>query len=175
MNYDEYIKGIHKIGTACMLGTMVMTFVPAIYIWVHFNCFPGMAVISGCIVAMLGQEAMSWFIEPTMWFPILGVTGSYMSSLSGNTSSMRLPVALACQAAVNAERGTEKAEMAATIGMASTVFLNLGVLAIVLVFGEVILAVLPDVIKGTFNYAVAGVMGAMIPMIFSVFMPKKKK
>ena len=88
---------------------------------------------------------------------------------------MRLPVALACQAAVNAERGTEKAEMAATIGMASSVFLNLGVLAIVLVFGEFILAVLPEVIKGTFNYAVAGVMGAMIPMIFSVFMPKKKK
>ena len=175
MNYDEYIKGIHKIGTATMLATMVMTFVPAVYIWFHFDCFPGMGVITACIVAMLGQEAMSWFIEPTMWFPIYGVTGSYMSCLAGNGTSMRLPVALSCQAAVNAERGTEKSELAATIGMASSVFLNLGVLAIVLIFGEFILSVLPDVIKGTFNYAVAGVMGAMVPMIFTVFMPKKKK
>ena len=175
MSYDEYIKGVHKIGTFTMLATMIMTFVPAIYIWVVYDCFPSIQLISGVIVAMLGQEAMSWFIEPTMWFPIYGVTGSYMALLAGNGTSMRLPVALSCQEAVGAARGTEKAEMAATIGMASSVFLNLGVLTIVLVFGEIILAILPDVIKGTFNYAVAGVMGAIIPMFFTMFMPKKKK
>lgn len=174
MNYNEYIKGVHKIGTASMLATAVMTFVPAVYIWVVYDCFPGMTIISGCIVAMLGQEAVSWFLEPTMYFPILGVTGSYMSSLSGNTTSMRIPVALSCQAAVGAEKGTEKAEMASTIGMASSVFLNLGVLAIVLVFGEFILSVLPEAIKGTFNFAVAGVMGAIIPMFFTMFAPSKK-
>lgn len=174
MNYDEYIKGVHKIGTTSMLATAVMTFIPAVYIWVVYDCFPGMTIISGCIVAMLGQEAVSWFLEPTMYFPILGVTGSYMSSLSGNTTSMRIPVALSCQAAVGAEKGTQKAEMASTIGMASSVFLNLGVLAIVLVFGEFILAILPEAIKGTFNYAVAGVMGAIVPMFFTMFAPSKK-
>ena len=114
MTYDQYIKGIHKIGTAAMLLTAVLTFIPALYIWIVYDCFPGMTIISGCVVAMLGQEAMSWFMEPTMYFPILGVTGSYLSSLSGNTTSMRIPVALSCQEAVEAERGTEKAEMAAT-------------------------------------------------------------
>jgi len=175
MTYDQYIKGIHKIGTAAMLLTAVLTFIPALYIWIVYDCFPGMTIISGCVVAMLGQEAMSWFMEPTMYFPILGVTGSYLSSLSGNTTSMRIPVALSCQEAVEAERGTEKAEMAATIGMASSVFLNLGVLCIVLLFGELILSILPEVVKGTFNYAVAGVMGAIIPMFFTMFKPKKKK
>lgn len=174
MNYNEYIKGIHKIGTATMLAVAVLTFVPAVYVWFGYNCFPGMGVISACVVAMLGQEAISWFLEPTMYFPILGVTGSYMSSLAGNTTSMRIPVALSCQAAVGAEKGTEKAEMASTIGMASSVFLNLGVLCIVLVFGEFILSILPEVIKGTFNFAVAGVMGAIIPMFFTMFAPKKK-
>lgn len=174
MTYDEYIKGIHKIGTTAMLSVAVLTFVPAVYIWVVYDCFPGMGIISGCIAAMLGQEAISWFLEPTMYFPMLGVTGSYMSSLSGNTTSMRLPVALSCQGLVGASQGTEKAEMAATIGMASSVFLNLGVLCIVLVFGEFILSILPEVIKGTFNFAVAGVMGAIIPMFFTMFAPKKK-
>lgn len=174
MDYDKYIKGIHKIGTATMMATAVLTFIPALYIWTAYDCFPGMGIISACIVAMLGQEAMSWFLEPTMYFPILGVTGSYMSSLAGNTTSMRIPVALSCQAAVGAEKGTQKAEMASTIGMASSVFLNLGVLCIVLLFGEFILSVLPEAIKGTFNYAVPGVMGAIIPMFFTLFAPKKK-
>ncbi len=175
MNYDEYIKGVHKIGTRTMLAVAVLTFLPAIYIWVVYDCFPGMAIISACIAAMIGQEAVSWFIEPTMYFPIYGVTGCYMATLAGNGATMRLPVTLSCQALVGAEQGTEKAEMAATLGVASSVFLNLGVLVIVLIFGEFILSILPEVIKGTFNYAVAGVMGAIIPMIFTIFLPKKKK
>ena len=54
MNYNEYIKGIHRIGTATMMGTQVMTFVPAIFIWFVFDCFPGWAIagVMGAMVPM---------------------------------------------------------------------------------------------------------------------------
>lgn len=175
MTYDQYMKGVHKIGTFTMLGVLVMTFVPAFYVWIVYDCFPTWNVVTGCILAMIAQEGLSCIMGPLFSIPLYGITGEYMAATAGNGMTMRLPVSIASQNAVKAQRGTEKAEMASTIGMASSVFLNLFVLFLVLICGNWILSILPPVITDSFDYAVAAIMGGLIPMFFFMFTGGKKK
>ena len=172
---QAYTKNLHRIGTTCMMVLLVLTFLPALYVFLVLGEFPGWGALAGTLAALCGQEVMTWIMEPVMYFPMIGVAGSYICFTAGNITNMRIPCALASQAAVGATSGTPKGDAAAVFGMFGSVIVNFIALGIVILFGNWLLSVLPEGVKAAFNYAMPAVFGSLIAVIFNMFGGKKKK
>lgn len=170
---QAYTRNLHKIGTTCMMVLLVMTFLPALYVFIVLGEFPGWAALGGAFAALCGQEVMTWIMEPVMYFPMIGVAGSYICFTAGNITNMRIPCALAAQAAVGAKTGTPKGDAASVFGMVGSVVVNFIALGIVILFGNWLLSVLPEAVKEAFNYAMPAVFGSLIAVIMNMFGGKK--
>lgn len=171
---QAYTKNLHRIGTTCMMVLLVLTFLPCLYVFFVLGAFPGWAPLAGTFAALCGQEVMTWIMEPVMYFPMIGVAGSYICFTAGNITNMRIPCALAAQAAVGATTGTAKGDAASVFGMVGSVIVNFVALGIVILFGNWLLSVLPEGVKAAFNYAMPAVFGSLIAVIFNMFGGKKK-
>lgn len=172
---QAYTKNLHRIGTTCMMVLLVLTFLPCLYVFFVLGAFPGWAPLAGTFAALCGQEVMTWIMEPVMYFPMIGVAGSYICFTAGNITNMRIPCALAAQAAVGATTGTPKGDAASVFGMVGSVIVNFIALGIVILFGNWLLSILPEGIKAAFNYAMPAVFGSLIAVIFNMFGGKKKE
>ena len=171
---QAYTKNLHRIGTTCMMVLLVLTFLPCLYIFFVLGAFPGWAPLAGTFAALCGQEVMTWIMEPVMYFPMIGVAGSYICFTAGNITNMRIPCALAAQAAVGATTGTAKGDAASVFGMVGSAIVNFVALGIVILFGNWLLSILPEGVKAAFNYAMPAVFGSLIAVIFNMFGGKKK-
>lgn len=172
---QAYTKNLHRIGTTCMIVLLVLTFLPSLYVFLIMGEFPGWGALAGTFAALCGQEVMTWIMEPVMYFPMIGVAGSYICFTAGNITNMRIPCALAAQAAVGAQTGTPKGDAASVFGMVGSVVVNFIALGIVILFGNWLLSVLPETVKTAFNYAMPAVFGSLIAVIFNMFGGKKKE
>jgi len=172
---QAYTKNLHRIGTTCMMCLLILTFLPALYVFLVMGEFPGWGALTGTLAALAGQEVMTWIMEPVMYFPMIGVAGSYICFTAGNITNMRIPCALAAQAAVGASTGTAKGDAASVFGMVGSVVVNFVALIIVIVFGNWLLSILPEGVKVAFNYAMPAVFGSLIAVIFNMFGGGKKK
>lgn len=158
----EYIPQVHKVGTLSMMIILVVSFMPAIYYSFFLGFHPGWDVVITAGLTMMGLEIFTWILEPVMYFPMIGITGTYISFVAGNITNMRIPAATAAQAAVDAKRGTRKNEFAGVLGIVASVVVNFIVLAIVIIFGTYLLSIMPEGVKDALNYALPSVFGALI-------------
>lgn len=174
---QAYTKQLHKIGTICMMVILALTFVPALYVFVVLGEFPGWGALTATFGALSANEVFTWILEPVMYFPMIGVAGSYICFTAGNITNMRIPCALAAQNAVGASTGSTKGDAAAVFGMVGSVIVNFIALAIVIILGEWLLSILPDVVKQAFDYAMPAVYGSLMIMLLGMFggMGKKKE
>ena len=168
MDYTTYQKRVHKIGTITMYGLLVLTFLPVLYIFFVKDGYPGATTLAGVTAAMLAQEMSGWFTEGFIYYPIMGATCLYIGYVSGNVMAQRIPVMLACRKEVGAEPNTELAEVSGVIGVVSSVFVNIVILILVILFGAMLLNILPQAIKGAFSYASPSMMGAAFPMFIGL-------
>lgn len=165
---NAYTKKLHLIGTATMLLVLALTFCPALYIFVAYKCFPGWATVAGVFGALAAHEVWTWVMEPVMYFPMIGIAGAYICFTAGNITSMRIPCAIAAQNAVNARNGTPKGDAASVFAMVASVVVNFAALAVVILFGNYLLKVLPEVVKTAFNYTMPAVYGALLVMMIGM-------
>lgn len=172
---QEYTKQLHKIGTICMMVILALTFCPSLYVFLVLGEFPGWAALAGTFGALSANEAFTWVLEPVMYFPMIGVAGSYICFTAGNITNMRIPCALAAQNAVGASTGTTKGDAAAVFGMVGSVIVNFVALAVVIFLGEWLLSILPEGVKAAFDYAMPAVYGSLIIMLVGMFGGSKKK
>ncbi|MBU3031878.1 hypothetical protein [Paracoccus marinaquae] len=161
----EFIPRAHRIGRSTVLVAMVLCVLPALYLSFVLGAYPGIGPIMQGFLAIAAFVGIMWVVEPISYFPVLGVCGTYMSFLSGNIGNMRMPVAISCQSAIQAETGTRRAEVAAVLGIAVSVIVNLVFLIAVVLIGGALIAVLPtpvaDAIK---NYTLPALYGAVLVM-----------
>lgn len=69
---------------------------------------PGWATILSGFSAYAAVVAVVWVIEPISYYPVLGISGTYLAFLTGNIGNMCLPSASIAQSVVGAEPGTKK-------------------------------------------------------------------
>lgn len=158
----DYLPKVHRFGTATMLLILVLSFLPALYFSFIHGAHPEWSVIAKAGVTMIGMEIFTWILEPALYFPMIGITGSYISFVAGNITNMRIPAATAAQTSVNAKVGTRKGEFAGVIGIVASVVVNFVVLGVVIGFGGLIISVLPETISNALNYALPSVYGALL-------------
>lgn len=112
-----------------------------------------------------------YIVEPISYFPILGIPGTYLTFLSGNTSNMRVPCSSVAQEAAGVEMGTEEGSIISTIGIATSILVNIVILTVGAVAGSVILNILPAPVKEALNFLLPALFGAVFGQ-FAATRPK---
>lgn len=164
----RFIPRAHRIGRVTLLVAMVFCLLPALYLSFVLGAYPGTGAILTGFLAIAAFVGVMWVVEPISYFPVLGVCGTYMSFLSGNIGNMRMPVVISCQNAIEAETGSRKAEVAAVIGIAVSVLVNLVFLVALVVIGKALIDVLPaPVAQAVKDYTLPALYGAVLVMFMS--------
>lgn len=139
-----------------------MCFLPNLYLYLAYDAVPSLSVSLqawGMIAAIFGAN---YILEPVSFYPVLGLSGTYISFLTGNIGNMRLPCSATAQDVVGIEPATQEAEIISTLGITGSVVTNLFFVSIAAVAGATILATLPGPMADAFKlYAVPAIFGGM--------------
>lgn len=163
VEFDKLWRGpVIRTGVITVLVPMFMCFLPSLYLYVAHGVFPSfsMAMKSWGMIASI--YAAFYFVEPISYYPILGMTGTYISFLSGNIGNLRVPCAAVALDIANEQSGTPEAEMISTIAIAGSVVTNLFFVSLAAIAGAALLGMLPLNIQNAFKaYTVPAIFGAM--------------
>lgn len=173
LSFNElWRKKVTKIGAAMIPIIMLSMFMPVIYLRIRYGVFPdwSMALSSwGTIAAAFGAY---YIIEPLSYYPILGLSGTYMAFTSGSISDVRMPASAVAQEAVGVPYGSDEGAVVSTIGVAGSVFTTLIVVFITAVFGTSIIEFFPEKLLSAVKlYTVPAVFSAVY-IQFCKFEPK---
>ena len=156
----QWKKGSVRIGAPTNLLAAVTAFIPVIWLCTTYDCWPDPAVV----LAGWGLVALSfgafYIVEPISYYAALGMTGTYLSFLSGNIGNMRVPCAALALDATNSEPGTLQAEVASTMAICGSIITNLFFTTLAAVVGSAVVAVLPAfIVTALTKYAAAAIFG----------------
>lgn len=158
----DFLSGIIKSGRMTTLIAGLLTFLPALYLWLGLGIKPTWTQIGAGWLNIVAVYAIIYVAEPISYYPVLGLSGIYIGYLAGNVPSVRLPSLMAAQAATGSESGTNRGEVVGTIAMGSSVFVNLFFVTLAAVAGNYILAILPDFIISSFSYTLPAILGGVM-------------
>ncbi|MCC2865102.1 hypothetical protein LK494_04105 [Anaerovorax odorimutans] len=173
MSFNElWRKKVTRIGTIMIPIIMLSMFLPVIYLKVRYGVFPEWSIALsswGTIAAAFGAY---YIIEPLSYYPILGLSGTYMAFTSGSISDIRMPASAVAQEAVGVPYGSDEGAVVSTIGVAGSVFTTLVVVFITAVFGTSIIEIFPEkLLTAVKLYTVPAVFSAVY-IQFCKFEPK---
>ena len=168
---STYIPSIVKWGKITMLLGIITCFLPAIVMSVVYGYMPPWSAILAGTISQISVSGAFYIVEPISYFPILGIPGTYLTFLSGNTSNMRVPCSSVAQEAAGVELGTEKGSVISTIGIAVSIIVNIIILTVGAVGGNVIIGMLPEGMKEALNFLLPALYGAVFGQ-FAISRPK---
>jgi len=166
-----YLPYIIKWGKITGWLGMLLSFGPALVLAVVYKLVPPVSAIITGFIAIASAVGVVWIVEPISYFPIIGVPGTYMAFITGNISNLRIPAAAVSQNVAGVEPGTKEGTIIATLGMATSVIVNIVILALGVFAGAAILGSLPENVVASFNFLLPALFGA----IFVQFALKKLK
>ena len=127
-----YLPYIIKWGKITGWLGMLLSFGPALVLAVVYKLVPPVSAIITGFIAIASAVGVVWIVEPISYFPIIGVPGTYMAFITGNISNLRIPAAAVSQNVAGVEPGTKEGTIIATLGMATSVIVNIVILACLL-------------------------------------------
>lgn len=166
-----YIPSIIKWGKITMLMGIIFSFIPALVVSFIFGYRPPVSAIIAGLISQMSVSAAFYVVEPVSYFPVLGIPGTYLTFLSGNTSNMRLPCSSVAQEAAGVEMGTEKGSIISAIGIAVSILVNVVILTIGAVGGHAILNIMPEGFKAALTFLLPALYGAVFGQ-FAITRPK---
>ncbi|SDK58655.1 hypothetical protein SAMN05216187_1116 [Jeotgalicoccus aerolatus] len=159
---NEFRAASHRWGRITIgLGILISLAMP-LYISFVMGYHPGFSLIINSFLAYAAVVAIVWFLEPIMYFPVLGVSGTYVAFFTGNISNMCLPAVASCQEAVGVEPGTDKGEIVGTLGISAASLVNKIILIPVILAGLWLLTVIPESVQEVFPYVLPAIFGAVL-------------
>lgn len=161
-NYmNTWKKASVRIGAPTNLLAALTSFFPVLYLCFKFDCWPDMSlVLAGWGLVALSFGAF-YIVEPVSYYASLGMSGTYLSFLSGNIGNMRVPCAALALDVTKSETGTVQAEIVSTMAICGSIITNLIATTSAALVGAAVVAVLPAAIKtGLQTYASAAIFGA---------------
>lgn len=155
-----YIPGIVKWGKITMLLGIITCFGPALVISVVYGCMPPVSAIIAGTIAQISVSGAFYIVEPISYYASLGLTGTYLSFLSGNIGNMRVPCATMALETTDSKPGTLQAEVASTMAICGSIITNLIATTAAVFIGSAVVSILPDVIVSALTkYAAAAIFG----------------
>ncbi len=168
---QEYIPYIIKWGRLTNWTGVVISFGPVLVLALVFDLMPPGEAILGAFILIAGAVWVVWFVEPISYFPIIGVSGTYMAFISGNIGNLRIPCAMVAQKVAGVEAGTNEGSIIATLGMAVSIVVNIAILTAGVIVGAQVLQQLPANVVAALQLLLPALFGA----IFTQFAISKLK
>ena len=159
---NEYMPQMHRIGKLTGFLGVVLSFAPAAVLAVVYGLLPNPASLLTAFITAASAFGFLWVVEPISYFTVLGPVGTYMAFLSGNISNMRVPCASMAQISAGVEPGSDEGSIIATIGMATSIVINVSVLTIGVILGSSVLSMLPASVTEALNYLLPALFGALL-------------
>ena len=165
----EWKKKSIRIGTPTNLLAAVTAFIPVIWLCAKYDCWPDpKVVLAGWGMVVLSFGAF-YIVEPISYYASLGLTGTYLSFLSGNIGNMRVPCATMALETTDSKPGTLQAEIASTMAICGSIITNLIATTAAVFIGSAVVSILPDV-GGTFGtyalkYPKVAIFGMGLPLL----------
>ena len=159
---NEYMPKMHRIGKITGFLGVFAAFLPAVILAVVYGAFPNLSALPTVAISVVSSFAVLWFVEPISYYPVVGPIGTYMAFLSGNISNMRVPCASMAQVAAGVEPGTDEGSIVATLGMATSVIINIAVLTVGVLAGSKVLSMLPPSVTSALNLLLPALFGALL-------------
>lgn len=159
---NEYMPQMHRIGKLTGFLGVALSFAPAAVLAVVYGLLPNPAALLTAFIAAASAFGFLWVVEPISYFTVLGPVGTYMAFLSGNISNMRVPCASMAQISAGVEPGSDEGSIIATIGMATSIVINVSVLTIGVILGSSVLSMLPASVTEALNYLLPALFGALL-------------
>lgn len=131
----EYMESVHRIGKWSSIGSIfVLLLIPTV-IAIKFDAFPGIIPILTASAGLLAIFTPVTLAELISYTPVLG-SSVYLAYITGNVGNLKLPVALNAIQLLEAESGTEKGDVIASIAVSissiiTIIMLALGVILLV--------------------------------------------
>lgn len=156
----EWKRNSIRIGTPTNIIAAFTSFIPVIWLCLKYDCWPDpKAVLAGWGMVALSFGAF-YIVEPISYYASLGLTGTYLSFLSGNIGNMRVPCATMALETTDSEPGTLQAEVASTMAICGSIITNLIATTAAVLIGSVVVSVLPDIVVSALTkYAAAAIFG----------------
>lgn len=158
---SNYLPYIIKWGRRTNWTGILLCFCPALTLAFFYDLMPPVSAIFSGFVLVAGAVGVIWFVEPISYFPILGVSGTYMAFLSGNIGNLRIPCAMIAQKIAKVEPGTNEGAIVGTLGMSVSIVVNLVFLTVGVVAGAQVLQALPQSVVAALQFLLPALFGAI--------------
>ena len=162
----SYLPYINKWGKITSWLCIVIVYIPTmVLIGIYGAQLPFGATING-IIAILSASFAMYIADPLAVFPVLGTPGLYLTYLSGNSKSIRVPASLMAQDAAGTEQGTPEGNIMSCIGVAISVLISTLVMTVMIFMGKWIIAVLPEKVVEALPMLMPALFGALLGQQF---------
>ncbi|WP_077623246.1 small-conductance mechanosensitive channel [Sediminibacillus massiliensis] len=162
LTMGEFHNRAHFWGRLTIWIAILISVSLPLYLSFVLGYHPGWGPIIAGYTAYAALVGFAWIIEPVSYYPSLGISGTYISFLTGNISNMCLPSSAAAQNAINAEPGTKKGELAATLGIAAASLVNIAILIPIILSGSFIVSLIPEPVQEVFTFIVPAIFGGIL-------------
>ena len=158
-SYNDVTHFYGRIWTALAITLLLM--VP-VAICVYYNAWPEMQYV---LKGLLGVAPIYWtvgIIEVLTYAPMLGTGGTYLSFITGNLTSLKVPCALNAMEAAKVSASSEEGEVISTIAIAtSSIVTTLIIAAGVLLLGYLQPILDSETLKPAFDNILPALFGAL--------------
>ena len=168
----NYINKMHRWGRAWAVITCTMIFAFPFALAIVFNAWPDFGVF---LAGLFGVAVTFWpvgIIEVITYTPMLGVGGTYLSFVTGNLTSLKVPCALDAMEKANVKANSEEGEIISTISIAVSSIVTTAII----VFGVILIIPLTPVLASP---VLTPAFEQMLPALFGglgvVFIAKNVK
>ncbi|WP_028783893.1 hypothetical protein [Thalassobacillus devorans] len=162
LDFETFHTKSHFWGRLTIWSVITLTLMVPLYLSFVLGFHPGWSAILSGFAAYASIIAIVWVVEPISYYPVLGVSGTYLAFLTGNIGNMCLPCASVAQSVVGAEPGTKKGEITSTLAMAAASFVNIMIILFVILGGSYLLSLLPASITDSFRFVLPAIFGGVI-------------
>ena len=157
----QWKKTCVRIGAPTNILAAFTAFIPVLYLCIKFDCWPPLSLVLNAWALTVIAFGAFYIVEPISYYSSLGMSGTYLSFLSGNIGNMRMPCASLALDVTDSEVGSIQAEVVSTMAICGSIITNLIATTAAAFVGAAIVSVLPEAINvGLKSYASAAIFGA---------------
>lgn len=169
--YEKYTKDVQKFGRITMILGMIAVILPPLLMALYFKIMPPITAIIAGTLSQISVSGAFYISEPISYYPILGSTGLYVSTLSGNSVNMKIPAAATSIEASGYSPGTEEGQLMGTMGVAVSVYVAVFFVLLATILGQGVISNIPESIKNILTLIIPALYGG----IFAQFSTKSFK
>ena len=169
----NYINKMHRWGRAWAVITCAMIFAFPFALAIVFNAWPDFGVF---LTGLFGVAVTFWpvgIIEVITYTPMLGVGGTYLSFVTGNLTSLKVPCALDAMEKAEVKADSDEGEVISTIAIATSSIVTI----LIILVGVILIMPLLSLMEQfpQISYAFDNVLPALFGGLGVVFIAKNVK